>query len=117
MMMTMRLRLAVVVLVPMALVACDALDADRQADSWQPKGLNAANLAAMVQDPADLARGHGDPGPDRKVGAHAVIEFWEHPTTSLPQDAASAGGATASGAGGGSGGAAAGGPSGPGTGN
>ncbi len=88
---------------PMALVGlagCDAVNADRGESEWHPKGLNAANLAAMVDNPADLARGRSDPGPDRKLSAHAVTELWANPTPSLSAASAAAGVAGPSGGGG-----------------
>jgi hypothetical protein len=39
---------------------------------WHPNGANAANLAAMVANPLDLVRGHGDPGSDGAEAADAV---------------------------------------------
>ncbi len=88
-----RLRLAAMVLLPVMLAGCDSLNSDHASPEWTPKGLNAANLAAMVQDPADLARGHHDPGPERKLSAKAVNDLWTKP----PQGAASGGGAAAGG--------------------
>jgi hypothetical protein len=79
-----------------ALAACNALDTDRGAEAWQPKGLNAANLAVMVQDPADLIRGRSDPGPVRNLSTRAVLDLWRSPTSPLPQGPAVPGGNTPS---------------------
>jgi hypothetical protein len=53
----------------------------------------------MVENPADLARGRSDPGPDRKLSAHAVTQLWANPTPALPA-AGSTSGASPSGGGG-----------------
>ncbi len=45
---------------------------DNNSGEWHPNGANAANLAAMVADPLDLVRGHGDPGSDGAEAADAV---------------------------------------------
>lgn len=87
------LRCAVIVLVPLALSACMVPDASKADNAWAPKGINAANLAAMVEKPADLSHGRSDPGPDRKMSARAVVDLWTNPTpTSLSPGAGSAGG-------------------------
>jgi uncharacterized membrane protein YgcG len=99
----MLLRCAVITLAPLALSACIVPDASRAESPWSPQGVNAANLAAMVKDPADLSHGHGDKGPDRKLSAQAVTTLWENPSPSLPQSGASSGsGSGASGSGSGS---------------
>ena len=50
----------------LALAACSngpmSLDAIPPDSGWQPQGVNAVNLRLMAADPADLVRGHGDPG-------------------------------------------------------
>ena len=55
-----RLVLAVVACLTM-LAACDNRDPYKRDDVWYPSGSNAANLAAQVANPADLAGGRGDP--------------------------------------------------------
>jgi uncharacterized membrane protein YgcG len=89
----------------LALGGCGLSDTpDSDADPWKPKGINDANLATMVQNPADLVRGHGDnkPGP-RKLGARAVTDLWTNPTSTLPGDTTTSSGASAGGAGAGGG--------------
>jgi hypothetical protein len=94
------LRCAVIALAPLALSACIVPDASRAEGPWSPQGVNAANLAAMVKDPADLSHGHGDKGPDHKLAAQAVTTLWENPTTSLsPSGSGNGGGSGASGSG------------------
>jgi uncharacterized membrane protein YgcG len=108
------LRCAVIVLVPLALSACMVPDASKADGAWAPKGLNAANLAAMVEKPADLSHGRGDPGPERKLAAHAVIDLWTNPTGA---SSSPAGGSAGGGSGGGSGSGGGGGSASPGSGN
>jgi uncharacterized membrane protein YgcG len=107
-----RRRACSVLLALLAVGGCGLLDtADKpDDDAWKPKGINDANLAAQVQNPGDLVRGHGDntPGP-RKLGARAVTDLWTNPTSSLPGDTTTSSGASAGGAGAGSGGGSAGG--------
>jgi hypothetical protein len=102
------LRYAVVALLPLALSACIVPDESRASGPWSPQGLNAANLAAMVQNPADLSHGRSDTGPDRKLSAQAVTTLWANPTPALSHDASSSGGGSGS-SGAGSGGAGSGG--------
>jgi uncharacterized membrane protein YgcG len=119
--------MAAAVLAPLALGACDQIAANEAMNKWHPAGVNAANLAAMVKDPADLARGRTDPGPDRKLSAHAVTSLWANPTSGLPGLGANSGGASAGsggagagtggGTGGGSGGGGGGGSASAGSGN
>jgi len=44
----------------LTLSGCDQLDPMLRTDRWEPTGANAGNIAAMVADPHDLIRGHGD---------------------------------------------------------
>jgi hypothetical protein len=83
---------------PLLLIGCTPPDgsrpdaeAQRQEDTFRPKGINAANLAAMVADPADLVRGHDATTPGRKMGAQAVIRLWEKPPAGLQPSTASTG--------------------------
>jgi hypothetical protein len=82
------LRSCALVLPPLLLIGCalpgetDAWEQQQQ-EAFRPKGINAANLAAMVANPADLAHGQGDTAPERKTGAQAVTRLWEKPPTSL----------------------------------
>ncbi len=92
------LRCAVIVLAPLALSACVVPDASKADGAWAPKGLNAANLAAMVVNPADLSHGRGDQGLDRKLGARAVNDLWSSPSPIASSGGGSAGGAQSGGA-------------------
>ncbi len=82
--------LVIVTSAPLALGACQVPDTSGADATWSPKGINAANLAAMVADPADLVRGRDDAGPEHKLAAHAVIDLWSNPTGAA-QGAASGG--------------------------
>jgi uncharacterized membrane protein YgcG len=105
---------AIAAVAPLAVAACQVPDTSGAASVWSPKGINAANLAAMVANPADLVRGHDDPGPDRKLSAHAVLDLWANPTSGGAGGAGAGGGG--SGGGGSGGGGAGGGGAGAGTG-
>ena len=50
------------VLILAALCGCTAADPYAREGMWQPSGANSLNLAAMVSDPHDLIRGHGEAG-------------------------------------------------------
>jgi uncharacterized membrane protein YgcG len=97
-------RLAGVVLLPLVLFACAPPSPSTGAadDPWRPKGINAANLAAMVEDPADLTRGRSDPAPTLKLGARAVTDLWANPVAPLLSGGGSSGGSSGSSGGGGS---------------
>jgi hypothetical protein len=86
---------------PLVLGACKVPDASGADQVWAPKGINAANLAAMVANPADLVRGRGDTGPEHKLAAQAVLDLWTNPTGAAGGGAAG-GGAASLGASGGS---------------
>jgi hypothetical protein len=51
---------------------CAQIDPYTREDMWQPNGANSLNLAAMVVQPSDLIRGHGDPGPQPVLASIAV---------------------------------------------
>ncbi len=62
---------AIVLLLPTA--SCAGLDdPSEQAGSWNPEGLNNANIAAMVANPRDLAWGVNDPVSPGQLSAVAV---------------------------------------------
>ena len=53
---------AAVVCLLALLSGCNALEPYNRPHSWHPTGANAANLAAMVANPADIAHGRGTSG-------------------------------------------------------
>jgi len=61
----------------LACAGCDALDPALRDDVWRPTGANAGNIAAMVADPADLAKGRGSTVSDTKASSIAVEHIWE----------------------------------------
>ena len=89
-----RLVLAVVACLTM-LAACDSRDPYKRDDVWYPSGSNAANLAAQVADPADLAGGRGDP----RAYSPAQLKAVNRISTDTPRSLI--GGSTVAGTGGG----------------
>ncbi|HUB14306.1 MAG TPA: hypothetical protein VMB34_20310 [Acetobacteraceae bacterium] len=81
---------------------CAAIDPYQRAGMWRPEGVNDGNIAAMVQDPRDLARGHGDAGPRWNTGEAAVDRLWRDKVKPLPgnQSQTPAGADNSSGSGG-----------------
>jgi len=66
---------------------------------WQPQGVNAVNISVMAAHPADLVRGHGDPGALGEEATPPVEQLWSgHPkplpvsdlSSQIPTDSASA---------------------------
>jgi hypothetical protein len=61
-----------------ALVAgCAQIDPYQRPGMWRPDGVNEGNIAAMVQDPRDLVRGHPAQGPEWTTGTAAVDRLWQ----------------------------------------
>ncbi len=58
------------------LTGCMSCEPYYRTDVWRPSGANAANLAAMVANPRDLIRGHGDDHVLAKAPASAVEQVW-----------------------------------------
>jgi hypothetical protein len=54
------------------LSGCEATRAFDRASAWHPLGINDANLAAMVVNPADLVHGRGTGDSDGQAAAAAV---------------------------------------------
>jgi type IV pilus biogenesis protein CpaD/CtpE len=68
----------------LALAGCDSTDPYLRPGMWQPTGANQRNLAAMVVNPSDLIRGHGESGSDGRRADIAVSRVLEDRTRSLP---------------------------------
>ena len=84
-------------LLPPALSGCATLDPYEKPGQWQPVGANARNLAAMVANPHDLLRGHGD---GRITGAQAttpVTALLAGKPAALPNDSSQNGTGTPAG--------------------
>jgi hypothetical protein len=89
----------------LTLAGCDR-DPYRRTDVWYPTGANAANLAAMVANPADLVHGHGVSSTDSKAQRLAVERIWSDSPRGLGSatgGGGGGGGGSGSGGGGGSG--------------
>ena len=78
------------------LTGCADRDPYRRTDVWRPTGANAANLAAMVANPHDLAGGQGSSRQLAKAPERAVEHIW----TGAGASGAVGGGAAAAGGGG-----------------
>jgi uncharacterized membrane protein YgcG len=105
-----RLR-SILLLTGLALLAgCANRDPYRRTDVWQPTGSNASNIAAMVANPHDLARGHTEGKQLAKAPELAVEHVWAGPGGA----GSSGGGGSLGGGGGGSSGGGAGGSGAPG---
>jgi type IV pilus biogenesis protein CpaD/CtpE len=73
------LLLAALLLAAVPLAGCSQTDPYERAGIWKPSGVNEANIAAMVANPADLSRGRGDPGAGTRTATGAVSRMWEGP--------------------------------------
>jgi hypothetical protein len=69
---------SIIALALLSTTGCDATDPFLREGAWNPRGSNAANLAAMVEDPMDLV--HGRRNDDRASGqlAGAAIARLRH---------------------------------------
>jgi len=92
----------------LAVSACQDMDPYTRADTWQPSGSNAGNIAAQVANPYDLIRGRDFGRVDGASSSLAIGRVW----TDTPKKLLNPGGFNAGG--GGLGGTGAGNPSGPG---
>jgi len=106
------LALAVVALGGLPLSGCAQVDPYTRTGMWQPGGVNARNLAAMVAEPTDLLRGRGSEQAQGVTSTSAVMRLLNGTPTPLPTLSATT--APGSGGGGGGGGGAGGGGGGPG---
>jgi type IV pilus biogenesis protein CpaD/CtpE len=93
--------------VPLALAGCSQIDPLTAPYKWHPTNVNAANIAAMAANPADLVRGRSSTRRLSVMDSDAVDRVWTNKPTAL------SGGSSGGGSGGASGGGAA--PSGGGT--
>jgi type IV pilus biogenesis protein CpaD/CtpE len=74
--MTNSFRLAAATCIALLVSGCDALEPYQRAYTWHPTGATEANLAAMVENPADLVHGRGLGQTDGVVAAMAVDRLW-----------------------------------------
>jgi hypothetical protein len=59
------------------LAGCAQTDPYQRPGMWRPDAVNDGNIAAMVQDPRDLVRGHPAQGPEWTTGTAAVDRLWQ----------------------------------------
>ncbi|MFW7266939.1 hypothetical protein ACMAUO_03090 [Gluconacetobacter sp. Hr-1-5] len=81
------------------LVGCSSLEPYRKPYAWHPAGANQANLAAMVADPHDLARGQSGQETDAQAPVLAIERVREDKPKRLPSTSGIFGGAMGSGSG------------------
>lgn len=61
----------------LALSGCAKNDPFERVGIWKPSGVNEANIAAMVANPADLARGRGNAGGRVRTTTTPVERLWQ----------------------------------------
>ena len=66
------------------LAGCDVTEPYQRPGMWTPTGSNAANLAAMVQNPGDLVQGRAAGDSDGVVAAAAVERLRDGRVKPLP---------------------------------
>jgi type IV pilus biogenesis protein CpaD/CtpE len=72
------------------LAGCAASDPLLNPNLWQPSGVNEANIAAQVADPADLTHGRQSAsGTDGELAAAAVLRLRTGHVKTLPDSAIS----------------------------
>lgn len=77
-------------LLPLALTACASNEPYERQGTWHNTGINDANLAAMVANPADLQRGRQSQEPDSPLAIDAVTRLWAGKPKPLPATTSSA---------------------------
>lgn len=84
---TRKMRVAPLALLALAgaLAGCSATDPYEKAGIWRPSGVNDANIAAQVANPADLVRGRGDAGGSVRGAGVAVERMWQGTPAQRPQ--------------------------------
>lgn len=65
-------------------VGCQGPDASGPPGEWSFSGANAANLATMIDNPADLVRGRGDGRVSGQLAAAAAIRLRRDQVKPLP---------------------------------
>jgi len=72
-------------LAALALAGCAQIDPFQREGIWKPAGVNDANLATMVANPADLARGREDARGAVRTPTTAVERLWAGAPAQRPQ--------------------------------
>jgi type IV pilus biogenesis protein CpaD/CtpE len=74
------------------LAGCEDLDPYHRQYVWYPTGASEANVAAMVANPHDMIRGHGNARADGAVAEGAVARLRQDHAKPLPDPGGSSGG-------------------------
>ncbi len=89
----------VVAIALLGIAGCAQTDPFTKAGIWKPVGVNDANIAAQLADPADIARGRPASSGTYRTGASAVDRHWQggppRPAAAAAQAAAPGGGGPA----------------------
>ena len=80
-----------VLLAPAAVGGCATLDPYERPGQWQPVGANSRNLAAMVANPRDLIRGHGETRTSGVQATSPVTALLAGKPAPLPNDSSQSG--------------------------
>ena len=83
---------SVLLLGSLTLAGCSQTDPYQRSGTWKPSGVNSANIASMVANPADLSRGRGETAGTVRSATTAVDRLWRGPAPA-PTAAPSASGA------------------------
>lgn len=78
---------------------CNAINPQTRVGLWQPVGANEKNIQAMLQNPADYSRGHGENHSTGSVAAIAAHRYAQDKIPDLPstsQDGFTPGGGSSS---------------------
>jgi hypothetical protein len=78
------MRAGLLALLSLLPLGCAATDPFLREGVWNPTGANAANLATMVADPLDLARGRNDATVDGRLAGAAVTRLRHDRVKPLP---------------------------------
>ena len=69
----------VLLLGSLTLAGCSQTDPYLRSGTWKPSGVNTANIASMVANPADLSRGRGETTGTVRSATTAVDRMWRGP--------------------------------------
>ena len=82
----------VLLLGSLALAGCSQTDPYQRSGTWKPSGVNTSNIASMVANPADLARGRGETTGTVRSATGAVTRMWQGPPPAASASGALLGG-------------------------
>jgi type IV pilus biogenesis protein CpaD/CtpE len=75
------------------------MDPYTRSGMWQPIGVNARNLAAMMANPSDMVRGHGETDADSRLATEAVTRLMAGKVKPLPSTSSQSNGTAPAGGG------------------